>query len=148
MANITRFNTLDNAVDELMRGFFVRPMNYEAPAVPAQVRVDVTENDKSYVVRAEIPGVKKEDINVAIDGNQVEISAEVKKEKEAKDGEKVLRTERYYGKVYRAFTLGQDIDDAATQAKYADGVLELTLAKKARTALPVDREVRRRLRHA
>ena len=134
MANITRFNTLDNAVDELMRGFFVRPMNYEAPAVPAQVRVDVTENDKSYVVRAEIPGVKKEDINVAIDGNQVEISAEVKKEKEAKDGEKVLRTERYYGKVYRAFTLGQDIDDAATQAKYADGVLELTLAKKASPA--------------
>jgi HSP20 family protein len=117
MANITRFNTLDNAVDELMRGFFVRPMNYEAPAVPAQVRVDVTENDKSYVVRAEIPGVKKEDINVAIDGNQVEISAEVKKEKDARDGEKVLRTERYYGKVYRAFTLGQDIDDAATQAK-------------------------------
>ena len=134
MANITRFNTLDNAVDELMRGFFVRPMNYEAPAVPAQVRVDVTENDKSYVVRAEIPGVRKEDIDVAIDGNQVEISAEVKKEKEAKDGEKVLRTERYYGKVYRAFTLGQDIDDAATQAKYADGVLELTLAKKASPA--------------
>jgi len=134
MANITRFNTLDNAVDELMRGFFVRPMNYEAPAVPAQLRVDVSENDKSYVVRAEIPGVKKEDIDVAIDGNQVEISAEVKKEKEAKDGEKVLRTERYYGKVYRAFTLGQDIDDAATQAKYADGVLELTLAKKASPA--------------
>ena len=58
----------------------------------------------------------------------------MKKEKEAKDGEKVLRTERYYGKVYRAFTLGQDIDDAATQAKYADGVLELTLAKKASPA--------------
>jgi HSP20 family protein len=134
MANIARFNTLDNAVDELMRGFFVRPMNYEAPAVPAQLRVDVTENEISYVVRAEIPGVKKEDINVAIDGNQVEISAEVKKEKEVTDGEKVLRSERYYGKVYRAFALGQDIDDAATQAKYADGVLELTLAKKASAA--------------
>ena len=134
MANIARFNTLDNAVDELMRGFFVRPMNYEAPAVPAQLRVDVTENESSYVVRAEIPGVKKEDINVAIDGNQVEISAEVKKEKDVKDGEKVLRSERYFGKVYRAFALGQDIDDAATQAKYADGVLELTLAKKASAA--------------
>lgn len=134
MVNITRFNTLDNAVDELMRGFFVRPMNYEVPAVAAQLRVDVTENESSYVVRAEIPGVKKEDIEVAIDGNQVEISAEVKKEKELKDGEKVLRSERYYGKVYRAFALGQDIDDAATQAKYADGVLELTLAKKASAA--------------
>lgn len=134
MTNIARFNTLDNAVDELMRGFFVRPMNYEEPAVAAQLRVDVTENETSYVVRAEIPGVKKEDINVAIDGNQVEISAEVKKEKEVKDGEKVLRSERYYGKLYRAFALGQDIDDTATQAKYADGVLELTLAKKASAA--------------
>jgi HSP20 family protein len=129
MANIARFNTLDTALDDLVRGFFVRPLNYET-AVPAQLRVDVTETDNSYVVRAEIPGVKKEDINVAIDGNQVEISAEVKNENEARDSEKVLRSERYYGKVYRAFALGQDIDESATQAKYADGILELTLPKK------------------
>ena len=133
MANITRFNTLDNALDELMRGFFVRPMNYE-PTVPAQLPVEVTENDTGYVVRAEIPGVKKEDINVAIDGNQVEISAEVKNEKEVKDGDKVLRSERYYGKLYRAFALGQELDEGATQAKYADGILELTLPKKASPA--------------
>ena len=130
MANITRFNTLDTALDDLMRGFFVRPMNYE-PAAPAQLRVDITEDGKSYTVRAEIPGVRKEDIHVAIDGNQVEISAEVKNEKEVKDGEKVLRSERYYGKVYRAFALGQDIDDAATQARYSEGILELNLPKKA-----------------
>ncbi len=133
MANITRFNTLDNALDELMHGFFVRPLNYE-PAVPAQLRVDVTENDTGYVVRAEIPGVKKEDINVAIDGNQVEISAEVKNEKEVKDGDKMLRSERYCGKLYRAFALGQDLDEGATQAKYADGILELTLPKKVSAA--------------
>ena len=133
MANIARFNTLDNALDELMRGFFVRPMNYE-PAVPAQLRVDVTESDTGYVVRAEIPGVRKDDINVAIDGKQVEISAEVKHEQEVKDGAKVLRSERYYGKVYRAFALGQDIDEGATQARYADGILELTLPKKASAA--------------
>ena len=70
-------------------------------------------------------------LDVAIDGNQVEISAEVKHEKEVKDGEKVLRSERYYGKVYRAFTLGQPVDEASAAAKYADGVLELTLPKKA-----------------
>jgi HSP20 family protein len=133
MANIARFNTIDNALDELMRGFFVRPMNFE-PAAPAQLRVDVTENKGGYVVRAEIPGVRKEDINVAIDGNQVEITAEVKNEKEVKEGEKVLRSERYCGKVYRAFALGQDIDQSATQARYADGILELTLPKKAPTA--------------
>ena len=85
-------------------------------------------------MRAEIPGVKKQDINVEIDGNQVEISAEVKNEKEVKEGEKVLRSERYYGKVYRAFALGQDIDEGATQATYADGILELKLAKKASAA--------------
>src|SRR6185436_18952044 len=130
MANVARFNTLDTALDDLMRGFFVRPMNYEPAATPAQLRVDVTENEGGYLVRAEIPGVKKEDINVAIDGNQVEISAEVKNEKEVKDGEKVLRSERYYGRVYRAFALDQDIDESATQAKYADGILELTLPKK------------------
>jgi HSP20 family protein len=133
MANIARFNVLDNALDELVRGFFVRPVNFEATA-PAQLRIDVTENEGGYVVRAEIPGVKKEDISVGIDGNQVEISAEVKHEKEVKQDEKVLRSERYHGKVYRAFALGQDVDESATQARYADGILELTLPKKASTA--------------
>ena len=71
---------------------------------------------------------------MGIEGNQVEISAEVKNEKEVKDGERVLRSERYYGKVYRAFVLGSDIDEGATEAKYADGILELKLAKKAPNA--------------
>ncbi len=133
MANIARFNVLDNALDDLMRGFFVRPMNYEA-AVPAQLRIDVTESDRSYSVRAEIPGVKKEDINVSVDGNQVEISAEVKNEKAIKDGERLLRAERHYGKIQRAFALDQDVDETATQARYADGILELTLPKKASAA--------------
>ncbi|MBI2226937.1 MAG: Hsp20/alpha crystallin family protein [Betaproteobacteria bacterium] len=134
MANIARFDVLDNALDDLMRGFFVRPMNYE-PTVPAQLRIDVTEDAKSYSVRAEIPGVKKEDINVSVDGNQVEISAEVKNEKEIKDGARLLRSERHYGKVYRAFALDQDVDETATQARYSDGILELTLPKKASAAV-------------
>ena len=96
--------------------------------------MDVTESDSAYTLRAEIPGVKKNDINVSIDGDTVAISAEVKNEKDEKDvknGERVLRTERYYGKIYRAFTLGQPVDETSTAAKYADGVLELTLPKKA-----------------
>ena len=130
MANIARFNVLDNALDDLMRGFFVRPVNFEA-TMPVQLRIDVTEDDKSYTVRAEIPGVKKDDINVAVDDNQVEISAEVKNENEVREGERVLRSERHYGKVYRAFALEQGIDETAIQAKYADGILELKLPKKA-----------------
>ena len=54
MANLARFSTLDTALDDLMRGFFVRPMNYE-PAAPVQMKVDVTENETGYLVRAEIP---------------------------------------------------------------------------------------------
>ncbi len=133
MANITRFSPFDDAFDELFRGFFVRPISFEGPGAPAQFRADVTENDTAYTMRAELPGLKKDDINITIDGDQVAVSAEVKKEKGVKDGERVLRSERYYGKVYRAFTLGQPVDEAAADAKYENGVLELTLPKKAAT---------------
>jgi len=131
MANLTRFSPFDEAFDDLVRGFFVRPVSYEHPAGPAQFRVDVSENEKAYVLRAEIPGVKKEDINVTIDGDTVAISAEVKNEKDVKNGERVLRSERSYGKLYRAFTLSQALEEAGTHAKYAEGVLELTLPKQA-----------------
>jgi HSP20 family protein len=132
MANLTR---LDEAFDDLLRGFFVRPVAFEgnrsADQQVAQFRVDVSESEQSYCVRAELPGVKKEDINIAIDGDQVAITAESKNEKEVKDGERVLRTERYYGKLHRAFQLGQPVDEDAAVAKYADGILEVTLPKKA-----------------
>ncbi len=136
MANITRGYPLDEAFDQLLRGFFVRPVGFEGTAsqAPAQFRVDVAENETAYIVRAEIPGVKKEDINISVEGDQVAISAEVKNEKDVREGERVLRSERYYGKVYRAFQLGQTLDDTAASAKYADGVLELTLPKKAATS--------------
>ena len=134
MANIARFSPFDDTFDDLLRGFFVRPAGQEPGSAPAQCRVDVTEGEKAFTLRAEIPGVKKEDINITIDGDEVAISAEVKNEKEVKDGERVLRAERYYGKVYRAFALGQDVDEAAAQATYADGVLQLTLPKKAAAA--------------
>lgn len=132
MATLTRF---DDAFDDLLRGFFVRPVSFDGghaqQAAAAQVRVDVSEHDQAYVIRAEIPGVKKEDIDISIDGDQVAISAEVKNEKEAREGERVLRSERYYGKVYRAFALGQPVDEDGAAAKYSDGILELTLPKKA-----------------
>jgi HSP20 family protein len=131
MANITRFNPFDDAIDDLFRGFFVRPMGYEAPSGAAAFRVDVSENENAYTLRAEIPGVKKNDISITIDGDTVAIGAEVKNEKEVKNGDRVLRSERHYGKVYRAFTLGQAVDETAAAAKYNDGVLELTLPKKA-----------------
>ncbi len=131
MATLTRYTPFDETFDDLFKGFFVRPMSLDNQPAIQQVRMDVAEDDGAYTVRAEIPGAKKEDINVTIDGDQVAITAEVKHNHEDKQGEKVLRSERYYGKVYRAFSLAQDVDEASAQAKYNDGVLELRLPKKA-----------------
>jgi len=134
MANITRWDPFED-IDDLFKGFLLRPMRVEGGAESQmRIKMDVKEDDKSYVVHAEVPGVRKEDIQVSIDGNQVSISAEVKREKEDKQGEKVLRTERYYGRVYRAFSLAQDVDQEGARAKYDNGVLELTLPKKAASA--------------
>jgi HSP20 family protein len=138
MLNITRFNTLEDAYGNLLRGVPVWLPNPETrePA-PMQFRMDVTENDKEYQVLAELPGVKKEEISITIDGNEVAVSAEVKHEKDVKNGETVLRAERYYGKIERAFALAQEVDEATAEAKYNDGVLELTLPKK--TVAPAKR---------
>jgi HSP20 family protein len=130
MTNITRYDPFDEMFGDLLKGFFVRPVSFEGPA-QSPVKVDVTEDDHAYKVKAELPGVKKEDINVSIDGSQISINAEVKKEHEEKDGERVLRSERYYGKFSRSFALSQDVDESTAQAKYSDGVLELILPKKA-----------------
>ena len=131
-SNLTRRSpTSLDPFDDLFRGFFVRPVEFgDTPQTPS-IRMDVKEDANGYQVHAELPGVKKEDIHVAIDGNTVSISAEVKQEKEVKDGERVLRSERYFGKVARSFQLAQDVDDAKAVAKFNDGVLELTLPKRA-----------------
>ena len=131
MANLTRWDPFEDNWDDLFRGFFLRPMRLEQAPDATRIRMDVKEDDKNYLVHADIPGVKKEDIQISVDGNQVAISAEVKRQKEEKQGEKAVRTERYYGKVYRAFTLAQDVDQEHAQARYENGVLELTLPKRA-----------------
>ena len=95
------------------------------------IRLDVSEDANAYRVAAALPGVKKEDIQVSVDHNEVTISAEIKREASAREGEKILHTERFYGKTTRVFTVGQEIDDASVQAKYADGILNLVLPKKA-----------------
>lgn len=133
MANITRWDPFEQSFDDLVNGFFLRPIRFDQQQQQelARLKIDVKEDEKAYTVHAEIPGVKKEDIQVSIDGNQIAIGAEVKRQKDEKQGEKVLRTERYYGKVYRAFGLGQDVDQEKALARYENGVLELTLPKKA-----------------
>jgi HSP20 family protein len=134
MANLTRYDPFVDLFDDLMKGFLVRPITAERANGAQRVRVDVSEQPEAFKVVAELPGVKKEEIQVTIDGDLVSISAETRKEKDIKEGERVVHSERYYGKVSRAFRLGQDVDQTAAQAKYADGVLELVLPKKATAA--------------
>ena len=131
MANLQRYGGgLDDVFGDLMKGFFVRPV-----ALPGEtelrLKVEVKEDDKAYSVHAEIPGVKKEDISVDVDGNQLSIRAEVKRDDEKKEGKKVLHSERYYGMVSRSMTLPTEVDSQAAKAEYKDGVLDLTLPKKA-----------------
>ena len=111
----------------------MRPWRWEGAERAPQIRVDFKETDVSYTVKAEIPGVRKEDIDVRIDGNVVTISAEVKQDKEDKQGDRILRSERQYGYASRSFSLASAVDDAKADAKYQNGVLELRLPKKAAT---------------
>jgi len=137
MANITRFDPFTNLMnfdpfwgaDDFFRMPRLRTWMRDLPAEP-EIKMDVSEDDKAYHVKAEVPGVKKEDIHVAVDGNVVSISAEVKKETEEKKGENVLRTERYYGMQSRSFTLMHEVDQSKAEAKCNNGILELTLPKK------------------
>lgn len=134
MANITRIDPFD----DLFHGFFVRPVDFSNnPAQPPAIKMDVKEDGDHYLIHAELPGVRKEDIHVVVEGNHVSITAEVKQEKEVREGQRVLRSERYFGKVSRSFQLEQDIDDVKAAAKFNDGVLELTLPK--RTSSPSKR---------
>jgi len=109
----------------------LRPWRETRLETAPQIKLDVDESDGEYIVTAEIPGVRKEDIDVRIDGNLVTLSAEVKKESEEKKGERVLRSERLYGYASRSFTLASAVDDAKADAKYANGVLTLKLPKRA-----------------
>ncbi|HTO51468.1 MAG TPA: Hsp20/alpha crystallin family protein [Burkholderiales bacterium] len=130
MANVTRYDPFGELFDDLFKGFLVRPVMNEGRDIAPRMKIDVTEQNGSFKVLAEIPGVKKEDIQVNVDGDQVSVTAEVKQEKDVKEGERIVHSERYYGKVARAFRLGYEIDEAKVQAKYNDGVLELVLPKK------------------
>jgi HSP20 family protein len=129
MANITRYSPFDDLFNEFTKGFWVKPL-----AMPAgselSIKVDVKEDDKSYTVRADIPGVKKEDIQVDVEGNMISLRAEAKQEKEEKKGEKVIYSERSYGMVSRSFSLPAEVDSKGAKAEYKDGVLSLTLPKK------------------
>jgi HSP20 family protein len=128
---LTRFDPFTD-IDEIFRDFLTMPTaGLRGREATPRIRVDISETEQAYMVVAEIPGVSKEDIKVSVEGNRVSINAEVKEEKRAEDAGRLVRSERFFGQQYRSFTLPLEVDDAAAEAKYHDGILELTLPKKA-----------------
>lgn len=127
-SDMVRFDPFAD-MNDWFRGFGMRPFSMEMDTAP-RIKMDLSETDKAYTVRAQIPGVKKEDVKVQVDGNRVSISAESKQEKEEKEGERVICRECRQGSSYRSFTLDSAVDESQAQAKYENGMLELTLPKK------------------
>jgi len=127
---VTRGSLFDDFFKDIAPGFYVRPLHGEGVPSPSQIKVDVKETDGGYTVHAEVPGVPKEDIQVSIEGNVVSLRAEVRQHDQKTEGEKVLRSERYFGSVARSFQLPVDVDATQAKAKYDNGVLTLTLPKK------------------
>lgn len=131
MANLTPFggrSLFDEFFRDVAPGYFIKPLHGDP--LPTQIKVDVSENASAYTVAAEVPGVAKDDIHVAVDGGVVTISAEVRQQDQQKKEDKVLRSERYFGQVSRSFQLPVEVDATAARAKYDNGVLTLTLPKK------------------
>lgn len=133
MSNLTRFDPFSiDPVSDMFQGLFrpLRGLSLEESPL-RQIKIDVSETDTAYQVKAELPGVDKKDIDVKLDRNTVHIHARTERNKEEKEGERVIRRECYSGEVSRTFSLGSEIDDAAASAQYQDGILTLTLPKKA-----------------
>ena len=128
MARLSVYDPFAEVFPELFRGLMAPARGKETQAL--EIKVDVKESPSDYTVHAEMPGVAKDDISVEVEGNRVSISGEVKRESEQKEGERVLRSERFYGAVARSFVLANDIDESKAEAKFDNGVLTLTLPKK------------------
>jgi len=148
MSNLTRYEPLTEIarfnpfmdIDDVFNRFMLRPFARTGLEMEPQIRMDVKDVDGEYRINAEIPGVKKDDIHVSIEGKRVSISAEVKQEKEVKEGERLICCERSYGMTSRSFTLADEVDQGKVQAKYNNGILELTMPKKSgavRKEIPV-----------
>jgi HSP20 family protein len=138
MGTLRPFSLFESNVPGVFKGM-LPPVWMDTEAAPPAIKVDVEETTDRYTVKADMPGVAKEDIRVDVDGNMVSIAAEVRREKTDEKNGKVLRTERYVGTMARAFTLPMDVDVGHAEAKYADGVLLLTLPKT--TGAPAHRVV-------
>ena len=127
---LNRWGLWDDDFNRVFQGF-LSPMRWVEEATGADLTpaMDVKERDDAYVIKTEMPGVNKDDVSITLENGVLTITGESKSEKEEKEGERVLRQERRYGKFVRSLRLGTQIDEKGVKASYKDGVLELILPK-------------------
>jgi len=129
---LSAFDEMDRVFDEFFGRGWLRPFRWERPSLFGEgafaPKVDVLDRDDDVVVRAELPGVKKEDVEVSISGNMLTIKGETKHEEKEEKGD-YYRAEMSRGAFSRTFSLPTEVDQARAAAAMKDGVLELTLPK-------------------
>jgi HSP20 family protein len=136
MANVlTRRDPFGSLFDEFFTDFFSRGgvpalRSGELPSA-VRARMDVIDKNDRFEILVDLPGVKKEDIQVSIEGSRVAITAESKSEKEAKDGDRVLHSERFASSYARTFELPAEVTEQGAEASFDNGVLKLVLPKRA-----------------
>ena len=133
-----RVDSFNSLVDELFADFFQRASSVPAsrhlntPAV-SRARMDVLDTGGNFEVKVDLPGIRKDEIHVGIEGARVSINAESKDSPETKNGDKVLYSERYSTSYARSFELPAEVTEEGADARFEDGVLTLSLPKRAPT---------------
>jgi HSP20 family protein len=118
------FDDFDNVVNS-----FFKPVGSVSNGQALTPSLDIAETDKTYVLKAELPGVSKDDLDVSIKDGLLTINAESKFEHDEEKQGRLIRQERRYGKYVRSLRLGADVDESKVEADYRDGILTLTLPK-------------------
>ena len=127
---VTRASVLDSIFRDASPGFYVTPLYGDPLPELGQIKIDVLENEQAYAVYAELPGARKENIHVSLDGGRVVLRAEFKPYDGQTGCERVLRSERYLEPVSRSFQLPQDADQSKTRVRFENGLLTLIFLKK------------------
>ncbi len=122
-------NLFDDFFRDFPLGYQIAPLHGDPLPRPGQLKVDIKESNGNLVIQAEIPGVKKEDIDVRVDNNVLTIGAEISQYDEDRENDKMLHSERYYGAVKRSISLPSEVASDKATARYEDGMLTLTLPK-------------------
>ena len=123
-----RSGQFDNFGD-VLNGFFRLPLTHRSVRKDRIPAVDVAETDTAYQVKAELPGIRKEDLDVTVDDGVLTIKAEHNDNQEQTENGQLIRQERSYGKFVRSLRLGANVDEETITAEYRDGVLHITLPK-------------------